>query len=137
MKISRLVVRTLLAASLAATTLACGSPKAPPVAAQPPAADPLVTADGHFAASRTYQGECMPAGSRGGCYSITLEPDGSYRHVLLDAPVTGTYAITGDDVHLTPSGDLPPATMTLSADRSHLGDYVYQPPAPETAPTAP
>lgn len=94
----------------------------------------MLTADGkHFAASRTYQGECMPAQSRGGCYSITLEPDGSYRQMLLDAAVTGTYVIEGDQVSLTPGGDMPPATMTLSADRTKLDDYQYQA-APE--PTA-
>ena len=109
--------------------MACASaPPAPTPAVQPPASDPLLTTDGqHFAATRTYQGECAPAGGRGGCYTITLEPDGSYRHVLLDAAVTGTYVITGAAVHLTPSGDMPPATMTLSADRTHLDEFVLQP----------
>ena len=94
----------------------------------PPAGDPLLTADGHhFAASRTYQGECMPAGSRGGCYSVTLEPDGTFRHWLLDAAVTGTYSIDGDQVALTPNGGAEPSTMTLSADRTKLDDFVYQP----------
>ena len=132
MKFTSLVSRSLLVAGLAVSSFAaCGSLKAPATSEpQPLAHDPLVDTSGHFVASRTYQGECMPAGSRGGCYSITLEPDGSYHQVLLDATVSGTYAIAGDDVHLTPAGDMPPATMTLSADRSHLGDYVYQPPAP-------
>ena len=100
----------------------------PPTTQEPPAGDPTVTADGkHFAASRTYQGECMPAGSRGGCYSVTLEPDGQYRHVLLDAAITGSYEIAGDQVTLTPSGDAQPHTMTLSPDRLRLDDFVYQP----------
>lgn len=88
--------------------------------------DALLAADGkHFAVSRTYQGECMPAGSRGGCYSVTLDPDGSFRNWLLDAAIIGTYEIEGDLVKLTPTGDAPPSTMTLSADRTKLDDYVY------------
>lgn len=118
--------------ALALTTLtACpsGSTPAPSPPTQP--ADPLLTADGrHFAAERTYQGECMPAQSRGGCYSLTLFPDGTYRQVLLDAAVTGAYSISGTTVSLTPDNDMPPATMTLSADRTKLDDYVYQPPTP-------
>jgi hypothetical protein len=96
-------------------------------------ADPLLAADGkHFAADRTYQGECMPAGSRGGCYSVTLNADGSYRNWLLDAAMMGTYEIKGDQVMLTPNaGDAPERTMTLSADRTKLDDYVYQPAAIE------
>lgn len=130
----RILSRVLVAAVLGTGLIAaagCPSSAAKPVVQQPPTGgDPLFTADGkHFAASRTYQGECMPAGSRGGCYSITLEPDGSYRHVLLDAAVSGTYAIAGDDVSLTPDGDMPPQTMTLSADRSRLGDFAYQAPS--------
>jgi hypothetical protein len=112
--------------------------KAPPPApvTQPTPGDPMLTADGlHFAASRTYQGECAPAGSRGGCYSITLEPDGAYRQMLLDAAITGTYVITGSMVKFTPSGAAPPSELALSADRTKLGDYVYQLPTPEQGPT--
>lgn len=122
-----------LAVSSLALLTACPArsttPEPPPTQ---PGGDPLLTADGrHFAASRTYQGECMPAQSRGGCYSFTFAPDGTYRQMLLDAAVTGTYVISGDQVALTPDGDMPPATMTLSPDRTKLDDYAYQ------APTAP
>ena len=128
--VSRILVAAVLGSGLIAAA-GCPASSGKPVVQQPPTGgDPLLTADGkHFAASRTYQGECMPAGSRGGCYSITLEPDGTYRHVLLDAAVTGKYAIAVDEVSLTPDGDMPPQTMTLSADRSRLGDFAYQPPS--------
>lgn len=97
----------------------------------------MLTSDGRwFAAERTYQGECAPAGSRGGCYSITLRPDGSYRHMLLDAPMSGTYVISGNQVTFTPSGPGEAEPMTLSADRSMLGTYVYQAP-PSIEQTAP
>ena len=126
--------RVLFLASSIALVAACparsAAPAPGPVVEPSPVQsdpDPLITADGHFAAARTYQGECMPAGSRGGCYSITLEPDGQFRHMLLDAAVTGTYVIKGDNVDLTPSGSTPPSTMVLSADRATLGDYAYQP----------
>jgi hypothetical protein len=118
-----------LSSTMLLTACPAGSPKPPPTPTQP--SDPLLTADGqHFAASRTYQGECMPAQSRGGCYSFTFAPDGTYRQMLLDAAVTGTYVIAGDSVSLTPDGDMPPATMTLSSDRTKLDDYTYQAVAP-------
>lgn len=125
---------TLLALALSSIAFltACPArttdPKTPPT---DPAGDPLLTPDGrHFASSRTYQGECMPAQSRGGCYSFTFAPDGTYRQMLLDAAVTGTYEISGDTVSFKPDGDMPPSTMTLSADRTKLDDYTYQPTAP-------
>ncbi|MBK9036519.1 MAG: hypothetical protein IPL61_35605 [Myxococcales bacterium] len=133
MKLSSLALRSVLAASIAALAAGCvltSSKAPPPPSGGPvaPAADPALTADGqHFAASRTYQGECAPPGSRGGCYSVTLEPDGGYRHVLLDAAITGTYVISGSQVQFTPAGSAPPETMTLSADRTRLDDFVYQP----------
>lgn len=131
-------LHALFAAALSLSAAACivhtGKPRPAPGPTQP-AGDPVLSADGtHFAASRTYQGECAPAGSRGGCYSITLEADGSYRQVLLDAAITGTYAISGSTVSLTPGGAAPPSTMTLSPDRTKLDDYVYQPPTPEQGP---
>ena len=134
MKLSTTLL-ALLAASV--TSLAgCPAPKgsAPPPTHEPPTGgDPLLSADGHhFAATRTYKGECMPAGTRGGCYSVTLDADGTFSHMLLDAAVTGTYSIDGDAVTLTPSGAAEPSTMTLSADRLRLDDFVYQPPSDPT-----
>jgi hypothetical protein len=37
------------------------------------------------------------------------------------------YALKGDAVNLTHDGPMEPATMVLSADRTRLGDYAYQP----------
>ncbi len=121
--------------ALASLAVVAGCPQrsvapAPPAIEQPAPAssDPLLTADGlRVSASRTFQGECAPAGSRGGCYSVTLEPDGRFRHMLLDAAITGTYVVEGDLVRLTPDGEAPPSTMRLSADRTRLGDYVHTP----------
>lgn len=137
-RLRRVKLHVVLAAVLSLSAAACivhtGKPRPAPGTTEP-AGDPVLTADGtHFAASRTYQGECAPAGSRGGCYSISLEPDGSYRQVLLDAAITGTYVVSGATVQLTPGGAAPPSTMTLSADRTKLDDYVYQPPTPEQGP---
>jgi hypothetical protein len=138
----KLVALHRLASVALATSLvlACGGPgravTSPPIGpVTQPGGDPLLAPGGkHFAATRTYQGECMPAGSRGGCYSITLAADGSYRNLLLDAAVLGTYVIEGDQVKLTPGGDALPTTMTLSADRTRLDDYVYQPPVEQLEP---
>jgi hypothetical protein len=70
-------------------------PHAPPTAAGAPA----LSADGkHFAADTKYQGECAPAGSRGGCYALTFHPDGRAEHLLLDATESGTYRIEGKTV---------------------------------------
>ena len=123
----RLVATTTLLAPLA---LFAGCPARavtpPPGPVVQPGTDPMMAADGkHFAMTRLYKGECV--GGRGGCYSVTLEPDGQFRDMLLDAAIIGTYAIVGDQVTLTPSGDAPPSTMTLSADRTKLDDFVYVP----------
>lgn len=134
----------LALAGLAALSLLAGCParsvapppmapevNAPPSPTPPASTDPLLTADGRrFAAERTYQGECAPPGSRGGCYSITLDPDGRFRHMLLDAAMTGSYEIVGDEVRLTHDGEAPPTTWILSADRTRLGEYVYLPGRP-------
>lgn len=134
MKLASVVHRALTLVTLgAALVVGAGCPARkvvapPPPTIQQPTGDAALTADGkHFAMTRKYQGECMPAGSRGGCYWISLEPDGSYQHMLLDAAVRGTYEIKGDQVELTPTGEMPPQAMTLSADRTKLGDFEYQP----------
>ena len=88
----------LAACSNSATT----SPATPPGAAEEPhgappsAGAPALSADGkHFAADARFQGECTPAGGRGGCYVLTFHPDGRAEHLLLDATETGTYRIEG------------------------------------------
>lgn len=50
----------------------------------------------HFATERVYMGDCAPAGSRGGCHSITFRPDGTYRNMLYDASIDGTYKVSGE-----------------------------------------
>lgn len=141
-----------LALGLALAASACGA-ASPPSSGPAPAADPAVvasppvstapaagagsaavtagdgalTVDGrHFAAERVYQGECAPPGTRGGCHTLTLRPDGSFRNWLFDAGLEGSYVIEGDSVVLTPSGAAPPERLTLSADRTRLGDLTLQ-----------
>lgn len=123
----RLVVATTLLAPLALTGCPARAVTPPPApVVHPPTTDPMMAADGkHFAMTRLYKGQCV--GGRGGCYSVTLEPDGSFRNMLLDAAITGSYVIAGDEVQLTPNGGALPSTMTLSADRTRLDDFVYEP----------
>ncbi len=65
----------------------------------PASAAPVLSPDGkRFAKEAHYQGECAPAGSRGGCYSFTFYPDGKAEHVLLDATDHGTYRIESNAV---------------------------------------
>lgn len=138
-----------LALGLALAASACGAasppssepapaagPASPPVTIAPAAGagsaavtagDGALTADGrHFAAERVYQGECAPPGTRGGCHTLTLRPDGSFRNWLFDAGLEGSYVIEGDSVVLTPSGAAPPERLTLSADRTRVGDLTLQ-----------
>jgi hypothetical protein len=106
------------------------APATPPVTTPtPPATGGGLTADGrHFATERVYQGECAPAGSRGGCHTITLRPAGTYRNFLFDAAIDGTYEIRGDVVTLRGSdASMPAEQLTLSADRTRLGDLTLQP----------
>jgi hypothetical protein len=130
---------TFLAALLA--TAACG-PAAPAPSspgngrgsAEPAPAPAGLTADGKFLAEqREFVGPCAPAGSRGGCHTITLSPDGTYRNMLYDAAITGTYEIKDGAVHLsaaTPEAPTP-APLTLSADLTKLSDgtteFVFAP----------
>lgn len=138
---SSLVVAALATVSLAGCIIHTGGTRSNPPpgggggGGDTPIVDPALTPDGaHFATARHYQGQCAPAGSRGGCYELDFQPDGSYRQWLLDAAITGTYAIARDTLTLTPSTPAAPATMTLSADKTKLDDYVYVP-TPTQAPT--
>ena len=108
-------------------TAACGSSPAPtptttplPPPATEPAHDPH-----HVDAERTYEGDCMPAGSRGGCHTITLRPDGTFRNFLFDAAMTGTYSIDGTTVTL--KGPSEPIVMTLSDDGKKLDTLALKP----------
>jgi len=133
----------IVAAGASLALAACGAttasspppppPSGPTTAAAPPAPPPapsgdgMLTADGrHFAATRVYKGECAPAGSRGGCHTLTLNPDGSYRNWLFDAAILGTYQIEGDAVLLTPSGPAAPERLALSPDRTRLGELTLE-----------
>lgn len=69
----------------------------------------------------------MPAGTRGGCHTITFYPDGTYRNFLFDAAVTGTYAIAGSAVTLTASDPAMTQTLTLSADGAMLDTLALKP----------
>ncbi len=110
--------------------LACSSPPARTTTTPPPVVQSTdLTADGkHFATERTYEGDCMPAGTRGGCHTITLRPDGSYRNFLFDAAVLGTYEISGNEVALHGSdASMPVEKLTLSADHNKLGELALKP----------
>lgn len=126
MKLASLLLPVLV--SVAACSGSNGSSTgAPPTTAPAPAPAPapvssVLSADGkHFAAERVYEGNCAPAGSRGGCYTLTLRPDGTMTYFMLDAGVEGTYEIQGDKLLLSPSGgNLEP--FTLSSDYARAND---------------
>jgi len=99
----------------------CGSSAPPTTPPSPPTA-----VSPHVAKERVYEGECMPAGSRGGCHTVTLRPDGTYRNFLFDAAMDGTYSIAGNVVSLN-GPDREPITMTLSADGTKLDALTLKP----------
>jgi hypothetical protein len=91
-------------------------------------ATPSPSPEGSFVTEdMVYQGTCAPPGSRGGCHSITLHPDGRYTEWLYDAATGGTYTIDGDTVTLTASTPEMSRTLTFSADRSQLGELTRKP----------
>ena len=75
-----------LLAACASTAPAPSSAPAPsttavdPPAKQEPATSVLAMDGKHVAAERVYEGRCAPKGSRGGCITITLRPDGTYKN---------------------------------------------------------
>lgn len=86
-----------LGCSPSGSTAPAASATVAPSAAPSGGADatgPLVWEAGR--ADAFFQGDCTPAGSRGGCYSLTLRKDGSFRQVLLDASQSGTYVVEGN-----------------------------------------
>lgn len=128
----------LLALGLAAcSNSATTSPATPPGSgaeephgAPTPAGAPALSADGkHFAADAKFQGECAPAGGRGGCYVLTFHPDGSAEHLLLDATERGTYRIDGKAViYKSTLPDAQDQRFESSDDFRTLGkDYRYVP----------
>jgi hypothetical protein len=103
---------------------ACGSSPGPTTTSPPPSSQgpAYLSADGtRVSAERVYEGDCMPAGSRGGCHTITLRPDGTYRNFLFDAAVNGTYVITGNIVKMTATEPAMTEELALSADGATLG----------------
>jgi hypothetical protein len=95
---------------------------------QPQPADPVLSDDGHHVrVDRVYEGQCMPAGTRGGCHTITLKADGTYENFLFDAMIRGTYEIQDHVVTLSGQGTDTPEQLTLSDDFGMLGDLPYKP----------
>lgn len=128
-----MITRSMSLASLVLALAACGQPPAATsVATTPTAPAPappagLLSPDGtRFATETIYQGECAPAGSRGGCHTLTLRPDGTFRNFLFDAALDGTYTIAGAAVTLVPSDPAMTETLTLSADGTKLGELTLQ-----------
>ena len=120
----------VLGCSGPATSTKTSEPMAPtPTEPAPPAQpDGAFTPDGkHFASERVYEGNCAPAGSRGGCYRLTLRPDGSMEYFMLDAAVTGTYVIEGDSLTFTPA-DGQSQQLAISADRTMVGELKLKTP---------
>ncbi len=125
-----------LASTLFVTLAACSS-SAAPSSTTPPTTEggtaPITqaptspfTADGkHFAAERVYEGNCAPAGSRGGCYTLTLRPDGTMGYFMLDAGMDGTYEIKDEVVIITATGGRP-QPFPLSSDHSKAGDLALK-----------
>jgi hypothetical protein len=114
------------------TAAACGGsspgPSTTPTPPAPaPAAEALLGPDGkHVAKERVYEGDCMPAGTRGGCHTVTLRPDGTYRNFLFDAAMEGEYTIEGNVVSLS-RPEPEPIKMTLSADGTMLDALPLKP----------
>lgn len=109
----------------------CGPKTTTPsnTAVDPPASAPeapsIVGPGGkHVAAERAYEGRCAPPGTRGGCITITLRPDGTYKNFLYDAAIEGTYTIS--DHTLTLEGPSASEHMTFSADYEKLDDLTLK-----------
>ena len=96
-------------------------------AGSPVASGAMLGADGqHFAVERVYEGDCSPAGSRGGCHTMTLRPDGTYTNFLYDAGITGTYTVTGANVVFQATG-AGTETKVLSPDGTKLDTLALKP----------
>lgn len=116
--------------------VACGAPSAPTTTpgatTSPPPLPGYLSADGtRFATERVYEGDCMPAGSRGGCHTLTLRPDGTARNFLFDAAVDGTYSIHGSTVTFVGTGTDMRDELPLSEDGKTLGSLALKTVSPE------
>ena len=126
----KLTVPTMLARWMLIACLAsCGGASkatAPSVPAPTPTPDYLSSDGTRVRAERVYEGDCMPAGTRGGCHTITLRPDGSYRNFLFDAAVEGSYVITGSIVKVTATEPAMTEELELSPDGTKLGSLTLK-----------
>lgn len=116
--------------------VACGAPSAPTTTpsttTSPPSRPDYLSADGtRFATERVYEGECMPAGTRGGCHTLTLRPDGTARNFLFDAAMDGTYSIQGSTVTFVGTDPEMREELPLSADGKTLGSLTLKRVGPE------
>ncbi len=109
----------------------CGAPSAPATTpsttTSPPSRKDYLSADGtRFATERVYEGDCMPAGTRGGCHTLTLRPDGTARNFLFDAAVDGTYSIQGSTLTFVGSAPDMRDELPLSEDGKTLGSLTLK-----------
>jgi hypothetical protein len=84
-------------------------------------------AAGPFAERRVYRGPCFRAR---GCYSLTVERDGSAVFMLVDAPMRGRASRDGHSLRFVPDGPGRGETFTTSDDfatlESPTGKFVRQ-----------
>jgi hypothetical protein len=116
----------IVALSIALALAACG-PKSKPEPTTPPETSVLSDDGTHVRAERVYEGECMPEGSRGGCHTVTLRPDGTFDNFLFDAMINGTYEIHDHTLVLTLTDGTGMEEMTFSDDYSQLGELPLKP----------
>ena len=125
------MIRTLLLASLvfgcsSSTPTAPTTP--PPVHTQSEPSTPMQPDPEDrktVIAETVYKGQCAPAGSRGGCHTLTLRPDGTFTEWMYDAGLDGTYTIQGTTVTLT-GGDSATRTLEMSADGKKIGEFTLE-----------
>ena len=118
----RLLPFVLLACSGASSNDA--APTRKPI--QPGRPSLFVVGGKHFAEVRVYEGNCAPPGSRGGCVTITLRPDGTYRNFQYDMAIDGTYTIADGKVTLTGPEPGMVEEMTLSPDGKKLDELTLK-----------
>jgi hypothetical protein len=123
----RFMLVVLLVACAPKATTPSNTAADPSASAPAPAPEPgsIVGPGGkHVATERVYEGKCAPPGSRGGCITITLRPDGTYKNFLYDAAIEGTYSIS--DHTLTLEGPAASEHMTFSPDYEKLDELALK-----------